>query len=99
MPDVDDVHDGYFATTAKGVPKDSDSSARDTKDAESAFERIMQNKEELLELRGAAAVHLQPLGARRGLGQPERLHDLQPPGRQVRRCASASRSVAACGCR
>jgi type III restriction enzyme len=45
-PDVADVHDGYFATTAKGEPKD----IRDggTKDAESAFERIMQNKERLL---------------------------------------------------
>ena len=28
MPDVDDVHDGYFATTAKGVPKDIDVRAR-----------------------------------------------------------------------
>jgi type III restriction enzyme len=46
MPDVADAHDGYFATTAKGEPKD----IRDggTKDAESAFERIMQNKERLL---------------------------------------------------
>lgn len=46
MPDVSDVHDGYFATTTAGKPKD----IRDggTKDAESAFERIMQNKEGLL---------------------------------------------------
>lgn len=47
MPDVADVHDGYFATTSKGVPKDI-TFGRDTKDAESAFERIMQNKEKLL---------------------------------------------------
>lgn len=47
MPDVSVVHDGYFATTAKGVPKDI-IFGRDTKDAESAFERIMRNKEELL---------------------------------------------------
>ena len=47
MPDVDVVHDGYFATSAKGVPKDI-TFGRDTKDAESAFERIMQNKETLL---------------------------------------------------
>lgn len=47
MPHVDDAHDGYFATTPKGVPKDI-SFGRDTKDAESAFERIMQNKEKLL---------------------------------------------------
>ncbi len=47
MPDVRDVHDGYFATTAKGVPKDI-TFGRDTKDAESAFERIMRNKEKLL---------------------------------------------------
>lgn len=47
LPDVAEVHDGYFATTAKGVPKDI-SFGRDTKDAESAFERIMRNKERLL---------------------------------------------------
>ncbi|MGY1592262.1 DEAD/DEAH box helicase family protein [Geodermatophilus sp. SYSU D00708] len=47
MPDVEDVHDGYFATTPKGVPKDI-TFGRDTKDAEGAFERIMQNKEKLL---------------------------------------------------
>lgn len=47
MPDVEDVHDGYFATTPKGVPKDI-TFGRDTKDAESAFERIMRNKEQLL---------------------------------------------------
>lgn len=47
MPDINDVHDGYFATTPKGVPKDI-AFGRDTKDAESAFERIMQNKERLL---------------------------------------------------
>jgi type III restriction enzyme len=47
MPDIADVHDGYFATTAKGEPKDI-TFGRDTKDAESAFERIMQNKEKLL---------------------------------------------------
>lgn len=47
MPDVGNVHDGYFATTPKGVPKDI-AFGRDTKDAESAFERIMQNKEKLL---------------------------------------------------
>ena len=47
MPDVADAHDGYFATTPKGVPKDI-TFGRDTKDAESAFERIMQNKEKLL---------------------------------------------------
>lgn len=52
MPDVDDVHDGYFATTAKGVPKDSTvdkyGKTRDTKETAAAFERIMQNKERLL---------------------------------------------------
>ncbi len=47
MPDVDEVHDGYFATTPKGVAKDI-TFGRDTKDAETAFERIMQNKERLL---------------------------------------------------
>ena len=43
MPDVDDVHDGYFATTKEGVPKDT-KFGKDTKDAESAFERIMQRR-------------------------------------------------------
>lgn len=47
MPDVGEVHDGYFATSAKGVPKDT-AFGKDTKDTESAFERIMQNKEQLL---------------------------------------------------
>jgi type III restriction enzyme len=47
MPDVADVHDGYFATTAKCVPKDI-AFGRDTKDAETAFKRIMQDKEKLL---------------------------------------------------
>ena len=47
MPDVIDAHDGYFATTPRGVPKDI-AFGRDTKDAEGAFERIMQNKEKLL---------------------------------------------------
>jgi type III restriction enzyme len=47
MPDVSDAHDGYFATTPKGVPKDI-TFGRDTKDAESAYGRIMQNKEKLL---------------------------------------------------
>lgn len=49
MPAVDEVHDGYFAESAKGVPKDI-AVGRDTKDAESAYERIMQKKEELLSL-------------------------------------------------
>lgn len=47
MPDVDHVHDGYFALTARGVPKDT-REGQDTKDATAAFERIMQNKERLL---------------------------------------------------
>ena len=47
LPDVEDVHDGYFATSTKGVPKDT-RFGRDTKDTEGAFERIMRNKEKLL---------------------------------------------------
>lgn len=47
MPDAIDVHDGYFATSAKGVPKDLEF-GRETKDSEGAFERIMRNKEKLL---------------------------------------------------
>lgn len=52
LPDVDVVHDGYFATSAKGEAKDStvdkEGKARDTKDTAEAFERIMRKKEELL---------------------------------------------------
>jgi len=52
MPDVADVHDGYFATTAKGEAKDSTvdntGQVRDTKETTAAFARIMQKKEELL---------------------------------------------------
>jgi type III restriction enzyme len=47
MPEVSVVHDGYFANSAKGVPKDV-AFGRDTKDTEIAFERIMKNKERLL---------------------------------------------------
>lgn len=47
LPDVALVHDGYFATSAKGEPKDT-KFGKDTKDTESAFERIMRNKEKLL---------------------------------------------------
>lgn len=45
MPDVDDVHDGYFAVTSKGIAKDAQA---DSKYAADAFERIMQRKQELL---------------------------------------------------
>lgn len=52
LPDVDVVHDGYFATSAKGEAKDSkvdkEGKARDTKETAAAFERIMRKKEELL---------------------------------------------------
>lgn len=47
MPEVCEVHDGYFATSTKGEPKDT-KFGRDTKDAEGAFERIMKDKEGLL---------------------------------------------------
>jgi len=45
MPDVEDVHDGYFAVTSKGVAKDAKA---ESKDAADAFTRIMRNKEALL---------------------------------------------------
>ena len=52
LPDVDVVHDGYFATSAKGEAKDStvdkEGKARDTKETAAAFERIMRKKEDLL---------------------------------------------------
>lgn len=46
MPSVADVHDGYFATTQRGVP--SDRAQADGPGAANAFERIMRNKERLL---------------------------------------------------
>ena len=42
-----EVHDGYFAVDNKGVAKDT-TPGRDTKDAESAFVKIMQKKGELI---------------------------------------------------
>jgi len=45
MPPVEDVHDGYFAETSRGIAKEV---RADSKDAASAFARIMQKKEELL---------------------------------------------------
>jgi type III restriction enzyme len=45
MPAVNDVHDGYFAQTNKGVPKEA---RANTQAAGEAFERIMRRKEELL---------------------------------------------------
>ena len=80
LPAVSDVHDGYFATSAKGEPKDI-AVGKDTKDAESAYERIMKDKERLLASTRAAPLHLQPLRPGRGLGQPQRLQDLHPAGR------------------
>ena len=47
MPPVEEVHDGYFATTPKGVAKDT-AEGRDTKDASRAFELIMRDKQRLL---------------------------------------------------
>ncbi|WP_249019488.1 hypothetical protein [Conexibacter sp. S30A1] len=47
LPDVADVHDGYFATSARGVPRDT-ALGRDTKETADAFARIMQNKERLV---------------------------------------------------
>ncbi len=45
MPDVDLVHDGYFAVDKKGKAKDTKS---ETAEAGLAYERIMKNKEKLL---------------------------------------------------
>ncbi|MGK2877848.1 MAG: DEAD/DEAH box helicase family protein [Solirubrobacterales bacterium] len=47
MPPLANVHDGYFAVDSKGMPKDTQF-GRETKDSETAFERIMRNKEKLL---------------------------------------------------
>jgi len=44
-----EVHDGYFAQDKKGNWKDS-SEGRDTKDDDSAYHLIMQNKEKLLDI-------------------------------------------------
>lgn len=48
MPDVDVVHDGYFAVSAKGVPEDVSNRGLEGAKVASALERIMKNKEKLL---------------------------------------------------
>jgi type III restriction enzyme len=45
MPEVSQVHDGYFAVDRKGVAKEA---RADSKDAADAFERIMRRKQDLL---------------------------------------------------
>lgn len=47
--DVNKVHDGYFAQDKKGKLKDS--KEKSTKDDEDAFNKIMRNKEQLLDLK------------------------------------------------
>ncbi|MFT4010707.1 MAG: DEAD/DEAH box helicase family protein [Nocardioidaceae bacterium] len=47
LPPAADVHDGYFATTPKGIAKDARPESRD---ANLAFTRIMRDKERLLGL-------------------------------------------------
>jgi type III restriction enzyme len=48
MPRVDVVHDGYFAVSNKGVPKDVTIRGMEGTEMETALKRIMQNKEKLL---------------------------------------------------
>ncbi|MDH3044289.1 DEAD/DEAH box helicase family protein [Gordonia alkanivorans] len=51
MPGIDVVHDGYFAASNKGVPKDvTTARGRESAEIESALQRIMRNKEKLLSL-------------------------------------------------
>ena len=97
MPDVDDVHDGYFATTAKGVPKDSDVGAT-RRTPQSAFERIMQNKQELLSFEEPLRFIFSHSALAEGGTTPTSSRSATCRTAS-RRCASASRSAAACGCR
>lgn len=48
MPDLNLVHDGYFAVSNNGSPKDVTARGLEGKEIESALERIMKNKERLL---------------------------------------------------
>lgn len=48
MPDLDVVHDGYFAVSNRGVPEDVSSRGLEGAKVASALERIMKNKERLL---------------------------------------------------
>lgn len=48
MPNLDVVHDGYFAVSNNGSPKDVTTRGLEGKEIESALERIMKNKERLL---------------------------------------------------
>ena len=52
---VDEVHDGYFASTPKGEAKEvsidrASGLAKPTADANAAFEKIMRNKQKLLDI-------------------------------------------------
>ena len=48
MPTVDQVHDGYFAVSNKGVPEDVSGKGLEGAKVASALERIMRGKEKLL---------------------------------------------------
>ena len=48
MPAIDVIHDGYFAESNNGVPKDVTTRGLEGAEVESALKRIMQNKEKLL---------------------------------------------------
>ena len=48
MPDVEVVHDGYFAVSNKGVPEDVSRRGLEGAKVASAMERIMRSKERLL---------------------------------------------------
>ncbi|WP_430867199.1 DEAD/DEAH box helicase family protein [Demequina aurantiaca] len=48
MPDIEVVHDGYFAVSSKGVPEDVSSRGLEGAKVGSALERIMRSKEKLL---------------------------------------------------
>jgi type III restriction enzyme len=48
MPEIDVVHDGYFAVSNKGIPEDVSSRGLEGAKVASALERIMKSKEKLL---------------------------------------------------
>ena len=48
MPELDVVHDGYFAVSNKGIPEDVSSRGLEGAKVASALERIMKSKEKLL---------------------------------------------------
>ena len=92
------THNGYFSIDKKTKRlvnpdvKTRGESAGEADDVD-AYDLILKDKERLLIVRGAGALHLLPLGSARRLGQSERVRHLHAQAqRQHRITPSGSRS-------